>query len=207
MAVDGGKSAGMVEVQRPPVAVGAHDNSAHPSIGHCIYGLASDSARPKVDPAVKVVVAQFRELAGHGKRPVQGLVHNELAPKRNHQHPGEQRSDFWHPTKIEIPVPNCYLWAMAESLDRIGVIQSQVHDLIGKYRLAVSELEQQANAVAEQDRKMRELTAQLKALRSENEELRLLISFNGDAAARAKLAKQLQSWSREINQVISKLQP
>lgn len=96
---------------------------------------------------------------------------------------------------------------MAESLDRIGVIQSQVHDLIGKYRLAVSELEQQANAVAEQDRKMRELTAQLKTLRSENEELRLLISFNGDAAARAKLAKQLQSWSREINQVISKLQP
>jgi outer membrane murein-binding lipoprotein Lpp len=96
---------------------------------------------------------------------------------------------------------------MADSIDRIGLIQAQVHDLISKYRLAVGELEQQANVVAEQDRKVRELSAQLKALRSENEELRLLISFNGDAAARAKLAKQLQNWSREINQVISKLQP
>jgi len=96
---------------------------------------------------------------------------------------------------------------MADSLDRIGVIQAQVHDLIGKYRLAVGELEQQSGVVAEQDRKVRELSAQIKALRSENEELRLLLSFNGDSAARAKLAKQLQSWSREINQVISKLQP
>jgi outer membrane murein-binding lipoprotein Lpp len=61
--------------------------------------------------------------------------------------------------------------------------------------------------VAEQDRKVRELSAQIKALRNENEELRLLLSFSGDAAARAKLAKQLQSWSKEINQVISKLQP
>jgi hypothetical protein len=96
---------------------------------------------------------------------------------------------------------------MADSLDRIGIIQAQIHDLISKYRLVVGELEQQSGVVAQQDRKVRELSAEIKALRSENEELRLLLSFNGDAAARAKLAKQLQSWSREINQVISKLQP
>ncbi|MEY3941758.1 MAG: hypothetical protein ACO31C_04245 [Schleiferiaceae bacterium] len=96
---------------------------------------------------------------------------------------------------------------MADSIDRIGVIQAQVHDLIAKYRLAVGELEQQAQVVAEQDRRVRELQSQLKNLRSENEELRLLLSFNGDAAARAKLAKQLQAWSRELNQVLQKIQP
>lgn len=96
---------------------------------------------------------------------------------------------------------------MADSIDRIGVIQAQVHDLIAKYRLAVGELEQQAQVVAEQDRRVRELQSQLKNLRSENEELRLLLSFNGDAAARAMLAKQLQAWSRELNQVLQKIQP
>lgn len=96
---------------------------------------------------------------------------------------------------------------MADPLDRIGVIQAQVHDLISKYRLAIGELEQQVEVVAEQDRKVRELTQQLKNVRSENEELRLLLSFNGDADARAKLVKQLQTWSREINHVVSKIQP
>jgi hypothetical protein len=44
-------------------------------------------------------------------------------------------------------------------------------------------------------------------LRSENEELRLLQSFTGDAAARADLVKRLNAWSREINQAIAKIQP
>jgi cell shape-determining protein MreC len=96
---------------------------------------------------------------------------------------------------------------MADPLDRIGVIQTQVHDLIGKYRLAIGELDQQSEVLAEQDRKVKELSKQLKAVRSENEELRLLLSFNGDADARAKLVKQLQAWSKEINQVVSKIQP
>jgi hypothetical protein len=42
-------------------------------------------------------------------------------------------------------------------------------------------------------------------LRSENEELRLMLTFNGDAAARANLVKRLQAWSREINQAINKI--
>ena len=88
---------------------------------------------------------------------------------------------------------------MADSADRIGIIQAQVHDLIAKYRLAIGE--------PQQDRSMRELQQQVKNLRSENEELRLLQSFTGDAAARADLAKRLQAWSREINQAIAKIQP
>ena len=96
---------------------------------------------------------------------------------------------------------------MADSADRIGIIQAQVHDLIAKYRLAIGELEQQAQTLAQQDRGMRELQQQVKNLRSENEELRLLQSFTGDAAARADLAKRLQAWSREINQAIAKIQP
>ena len=38
---------------------------------------------------------------------------------------------------------------MTDSGDRISVIQSQVHDLIEKYRLAVVELEQQAQAATQ----------------------------------------------------------
>ena len=96
---------------------------------------------------------------------------------------------------------------MADPGDRIGIIQAQVHDLIAKYRLSVSELEQQAQVLAEQDRSIRDLQQQIKVLRSENEELRLLQSFTGDAAARADWAKRLQAWSREINQAIAKIQP
>jgi uncharacterized phage infection (PIP) family protein YhgE len=96
---------------------------------------------------------------------------------------------------------------MADSADRIGIIQGHVHDLISKYRFAITELEQQAQAIAQQDRKVLELHQQIKALRSENEELRLLQSFTGDAAARADLVKRLNAWSREINQAIAKIQP
>jgi len=32
-----------------------------------------------------------------------------------------------------------------------------------------------------------------------------MLTFNGDAAARANLVKRLQAWSREINQAINKI--
>ena len=53
----------MVDVKRPAVAVRANDNAAHPTVRHSVHGFAGDSAGPKVDSAVKVVVAQLRELA------------------------------------------------------------------------------------------------------------------------------------------------
>jgi cell shape-determining protein MreC len=94
---------------------------------------------------------------------------------------------------------------MTDSGDRISVIQSQVHDLIEKYRLAVVELEQQAQVLVETSNAANELQQRVSSLRSENEELRLMLTFNGDAAARANLVKRLQAWSREINQAINKI--
>jgi cell shape-determining protein MreC len=94
---------------------------------------------------------------------------------------------------------------MTDSSDRISVIQSQVHDLIEKYRLAVVELEQQAQVLEESTNTAKELQQRVSSLRSENEELRLMLTFNGDAAARANLVKRLQAWSREINQAINKI--
>ena len=94
---------------------------------------------------------------------------------------------------------------MTDSGDRISVIQSHVHDLIEKYRLAVVELEQQAQALAESAQASKDLQQKVSSLRSENEELRLMLAFNGDAVARANLVKRLQAWSREINQAINKI--
>ena len=50
-----------------------------------------------------------------------------------------------------------------------------------------------------------EVVVELRKLGGENEELRLMLTFNGDAAARANLVKRLQAWSREINQAINKI--
>ena len=94
---------------------------------------------------------------------------------------------------------------MTDSSDRISVIQSQVHDLIEKYRLAVVELEQQAQSLAESAQAAKDLQQKVSSLQSENEELRLMLTFNGDAAARVNLVKRLQAWSREINQAINKI--
>ena len=94
---------------------------------------------------------------------------------------------------------------MTDSSDLISVIQSQVHDLIEKYRLAVVELEQQAQVLEESAQASKDLQQKVSSLRSENEELRLMLTFIGDAVARAKLVKRLQAWSREINQAINKI--
>ena len=94
---------------------------------------------------------------------------------------------------------------MTDSSDRISVIQSQVHDLIEKYRLAVVELEQQAQVLEESAQASKDLQQKVSSLRSENEELRLMLTFIGDAVARANLVKRLQAWSREINQAINKI--
>ena len=64
---------------------------------------------------------------------------------------------------------------MSNALDQVQRIQDQVHSLIERYRLAIGELESQAATVASLTQELAQERKKVADLRSEIEQLRLLL--------------------------------
>jgi hypothetical protein len=72
----------MVYVESPAVSVGPDDDASNPTVGYGIDVFAGDRAGPKVNSAVKVVVAQLGKLPRNREHSVQGLMDDlALCPK------------------------------------------------------------------------------------------------------------------------------
>ena len=94
---------------------------------------------------------------------------------------------------------------MSNTVKQIQRIQDQVHALIERYRLTVDDMEKQA---LELDTLKQELVQERKKvleLKSEIEQLRLLMAFNGSHEDRRALKQQLNEWVREINKCVAQL--
>jgi len=94
---------------------------------------------------------------------------------------------------------------MSNTLEQVQRIQDQVHSLIEKYRLAIGELESQAATIASMTHEVAQERKKAADLRSEIEQLRLLMAFNGTQEERRALKQQLNEWVREINKCVAQL--
>jgi chromosome segregation ATPase len=94
---------------------------------------------------------------------------------------------------------------MSNALDQVQRIQDQVHSLIERYRLAIGELESQAETMASLNQELAHERKKVADLRSEIEQLRLLMAFNGSQEERRALKLQLNEWVREINKCVAQL--
>ena len=97
------------------------------------------------------------------------------------------------------------LSSMSTPIDKVQRIQDQVYDLIERYRLTLGELEEKATDVAALHQELTLERKKVAGLRSEIEQLRLLMAFNGTQAERQALQRQLNEWVREINKCLAHL--
>jgi len=95
--------------------------------------------------------------------------------------------------------------SMSTAIDQIQRIQDQVHTLIERYRLAISELEEKSLQVENLSRELMLQKQKGSTMQSEIEQLRLLMAFNGTQAERQALKSQLNEWVREINKCLAQL--
>lgn len=95
--------------------------------------------------------------------------------------------------------------SMSTLIDQTQRIQDQVHSLIERYRLAIGELEEKAQQVEDLHAELKVQKQNSSQLRSEIEQLRLLMAFNGTQAERQALKSQLNEWVREINKCLAQL--